>query len=66
MQNLSRLDLVGIGQLVFVQLEDLHVGAGVSEVLFGNGARVAANGSPVLHLSDWSENATPSRATRGL
>ena len=38
-QDLARLDLVGIGQLVLVQLEDLHIRAGAAKMLLGNGAQ---------------------------
>src|SRR4029079_14932387 len=35
-QHLPGLDLVGIGQLVSIQFEDLHVGAGAAQMLLGN------------------------------
>jgi hypothetical protein len=35
-QNLPRLDLVRIGELILVQLEDLHVGARVAEMILGD------------------------------
>ena len=38
-QHLSRFDLVGIGQLVLIQLENFHVRAGAAKVFFGNGAQ---------------------------
>src|SRR5262249_21037467 len=36
LEDLARLDLVGIGQLIFVRVEDLHVGIGVAERFLRN------------------------------
>src|SRR5262245_14248234 len=41
-QNLSRLDHVGIGQLVLVEIEDLHVVRRVPQVLLGDTAQRVA------------------------
>jgi hypothetical protein len=38
-QHLTRLDLVGIRQLILVPVEDLHLVAGAAQLLLGNGAQ---------------------------
>jgi hypothetical protein len=36
LEDLARLDLVRIGELILVGVEDFHVGVGVAKVLLGN------------------------------
>jgi hypothetical protein len=38
-KHLTGLDLVGIRQLILVQVEDLHLVAGAAQLLLGNGAQ---------------------------
>ena len=46
LQHLPRLDLVRIGELILVGLEDLHVGVGVAEMRLGDGAQACRPTSP--------------------